>query len=259
MRILWHSLVALDDEFGAYRDLLSEYLEEVARDETTIDLRGVTYGTGDVYASFETLDEAEVVRNLLALREDDEIDAVAVGNTFDPGVHQVREILDIPVLGIFETALLASHTMADRFAVIADAARICPALRTQVREYGLGARVTGVYGPEFSLDYIGEAFEDEAVRQEYVAAFEDCVSEAVEEGADLVIPGGGLVPILFHHMEGIREMHGVPILDKTAVLLKLTEAMVDLYEAGYAQTSRSGAYASPPPEHLDDLAERYEI
>lgn len=259
MHILWHSLLALEEPFSAYRELLRARLEETSREETSIELQGVTYGTGDVYPAFKTLDEAEVVRNLLELRSRDDVDAVAVGNTFDPGVQQARAILEIPVLGIFETALLTSHQLADRFAVVADVARITPELRRQARTYGLDTRVTGFYGPDADLEFVGRAFEEEQARREYLERYETCVKRAVDEGADLVIPGGGVVPILLHHMEDVYELHGVPILDKTAVLVKQTEAFVDLYDAGLAQTSRSGAYESPPSDELAELEARYDI
>jgi Asp/Glu/hydantoin racemase len=218
-------------------------------------------GPGDIYPAFETLDEAEVVRNPLELRhrEDVDVDAVAVGNTFDPGVHQARAILDIFVLGIFETALLSAHLFADRFAVVADVGRITPALRRQVHTYGLGRRVAGIYGPDVSLETIGTAFEEEQARQDFLDEYEACVKRAVDDGADLVIPGGGVVPVLLHHMEDVSELHGVPILDKTAVLIKQTEAMADLYADGLVHTSRSGAYESPSADELADLEARYEI
>ncbi len=260
MKLAYHSLTSLDqsDEWMPYYESLRDHLDEVSRPDTEFELMGVSRGVGDTYYSFATLEIAEATRNLLELYYRDDIDGIAIGNTFDPGLRPAREILSIPVMGLFETAVLTAHTLAEQFAVVAVNDKVATMLRNKLREYELGDRVVGVYGPDYELDFLADAFRDPEPRAEFVDAYGDLVAESVDDGAELVVPGGGLAPELLR-VEGVSELHGVPIMDKIAVLVKRTETMVDLFEYGAVSTSKKRMYRPPEDGQLDEFMSVYDI
>jgi Asp/Glu/hydantoin racemase len=111
---------------------------------------------------------------------------------------------------------------------------------------------------DISLERMADAFYEDDKRQQVLDGFEAAVAECVDEGVELVIPGGGIISMLLNQ-EGITELHGVPVMDQVAVLTKLTETYVDLYELGALQTSRKRMYASPEAEFLDELMAHYDL
>jgi Asp/Glu/hydantoin racemase len=92
---------------------------------------------------------------------------------------------------------------------------------------------------DIPLEEIAVAFDDDAKRQAVIDAVGDVVASVAEDGADIVIPGDGIISMLLNQ-EGITEMHGVPIMDQIAVLVRLTETYVDFYEMGAFETSEAG-------------------
>jgi Asp/Glu/hydantoin racemase len=243
----------------AYAEMLEDHLNEVARPDTEIELMGTEIGESNPYRSFSIFNRANVARNALALKNRDDIDAFVAGNTLDPGMEEARETLSIPVIGLLQSALLVAHTLGDEIAIVAEGDKLGAQIKDNVRAYELDNRLTGVYGLEgSSLESIYQAYTDKAAREEYLGQVEEQVVNAVDDGAEVIVPGGGIMPIL-HVMEDIYEVHGVPMVDKTAVALKFAEMMVDLHEICGPMTSKIRKYRPPDPERLAYLFETYDI
>ncbi len=262
MKLVYHSLTSLDssEEYAGYADTLERHLDEVSREETEFELMGTTTtaGIGD-YRATSSLAGSEVARNLMSLYRRDDVDGVAVGNTIDPGLQEARSILSIPVAGLFESAILAAHMIAERFMVIAANDNTASFLRDNLRAYGLDERVVGVYGPEMKIDEAARAFTDEDLRGEYAEEFGQLVKRGVDEGAGLVVPGGGLEYALLKETDIGNSLHGVPILDQIAVLVKMTEMLVDLYGMDAISTSRRCKYRTPPEDEIEEVLAAYGI
>lgn len=264
MQIAWASLTSLEDEFTAYSDNLHAHLEDVSRAETDVQLMGAPKGRGIAgnYRAFKLQDEAALVKDFIRLRHRNDIDGLAIGSSFDSGLREAREILSIPVLGYTETAVLAAHMLADRFAIIAGTDKFHPIFDELLKVYGLEDRVTGIYTPEAEdryLSLLGNAYESADVRGELAEEVGALAERCVDDGAELIIPGGGALPTLLSYMEGITEFHGVPLMDASAVLVRLTETMADLFAMGAAQTSKQRMYRPPSEEFLTELEDAYDI
>ena len=264
MRIAWASLTSLQDEFTAYAEHIADHLDTVSRPDTELEFIGAPRGRGIAgnYRSFKIQDEVELVRQYIRLRHRDDVDALAIGSSFDSGLREAREVLSIPVLGYTETAVLVAHMLADRFAIVAGTDKFHPIFDELVRTYGLADRVTGIYSPSATdryLEALGNAYEDDEARSALVDELSRLAEEAVEDGAELLIPGGGAIPTLVCHMEGVSDVHGVPIMDATAVMIRLAETMADLYGLNAIQTSRTRLYRSPPEDFLVELESVYDV
>src|SRR5712664_2173950 len=91
--------VARRSESGPYAKTLASILRDAAEPDTKIDVHGLSPGKAiaDQYRYLEHLDTAEILDNgLRAEREG--YDAFLIGNIFEPGLHALRELLNIPVL-----------------------------------------------------------------------------------------------------------------------------------------------------------------
>jgi Asp/Glu/hydantoin racemase len=256
MKLLYHSLGNLE-RLSGYADAMVDYLDDVSRPDTEVELRGTPKGgLADTYRFFSFQDEQGVAETIA--RERGNVDGIAVGNILDPAVREGRSIADIPILGLGEASYMTAMTVSETAALVPLTPEWEPQLRDRIRMYELTERIPVVRGMDISLERMADAFYEDDKRQQVLDGFEAAVAECVDEGVELVIPGGGIISMLLNQ-EGITELHGVPVMDQVAVLTKLTETYVDLYELGALQTSRKRMYASPEAEFLDELMAHYDL
>jgi allantoin racemase len=144
-------------------------------------------------------------------------DAVVLACFGDPGLAALREIAEVPVIGMAEAACRqAAHQ--GRFAIVTGGAAWRPMLEELVATLGLGnllaaIRTVALTGAEIAADPAGSA--DMLVRQ--------CCAAVVEDGADVVILGGaGLVGIA----ELISADVPVPLIDGLAASVRAAERIL---------------------------------
>jgi allantoin racemase len=116
---LWYQSMSRQTEWGGYPRVLRGILDKVRDPDTEIHVAGITEigGTGDQFRYLEYLETGEVLKNVhRAVRED--FDAFLVGNIADPGLQEAREIADIPVLGLCESALHVACMMGASFSLV---------------------------------------------------------------------------------------------------------------------------------------------
>ena len=82
--------------------------------------------------------------------------------------------------------------------------------------------------------------------------FHDQVAPLVAEGAEVVIPAGGIPMLLFAREQGFT-IRGAPVLSGIPLVVKLAEAAVKLRRINGTATSRAGAYAKPPAAALEEF------
>lgn len=265
MKIVWHSMTSLGESElrTGYSQALERHLTQVARPDTEFEMMGTEVGQGNIYRSFQTFTKRKALMNLLTLSDRDDVDAVAMGNANDPVVREAREILTIPITGLLEASLLLAHMVSEEVAIIAESDKVSAKLRNNFAAYGLTDRVTGIYGLEgLGIEFIHDAYGDDdeaaAKRTAFLEEFGRQVARSKRDGAEAVIPGGNILAVLLNEA-GVDNFDGVPVLNKTAVLVKVTEMMVDLYRSGAATTSRKATYRPPPSDELDGLLAAYGV
>lgn len=75
------------------------------------------------------------------------------------------------------------------------------------------------------------------------------------EGAEVIVPACGVLNLLLR-LNKVTRIDDVPVLDGTAVALKLAEALADLW-AGGLSVSRRTRYARPPAAALETVRVLY--
>lgn len=262
MRLVYHSLGNVDEGYGrdrntGYSDSLRSYLSDVSRPDTEIELRGTRGGVADQFKFFATEDTQDVLESVVYARHA-EIDGFAIGNVLDPGLQEAREVFAGPVTGFTELSALMSCMLGEHATSIPIHPKHEPPTRDLLRTYGLSERVS-VRPMTVELDEMANGFTDTDLRDDIIDEFETAVAEAVaEDGAEVVIPGAGILS-MFLNDAGIAELHGVPVIDGVALLIQMTEAMVDMYDVGTVATSRKSKYQGPSDEFMDDLEEMYDL
>jgi allantoin racemase len=256
---LWYQSMSRQAEWGGYPRTLRDILGKVRDPDTEIHVAGITEigGTGDQFRYLEYLETGEVLKNVhRAVREG--FDAFLIGNIADPGLQEAREIADIPVLGLCESALHVACMMGASFSLVTINEKFTPRIVENVRRYGLRDRLAAVNRMHVErLTDLGVAFDDADARERIVAQFNRAASANAEAGAEVVIAAGGVVMALLAHA-GIHDAAGMPILNGITNLVKLGEMAVKTNRLmGGRFTSKRCSYAPPPADQIGEFRKHY--
>ncbi len=261
MRI-WHQSFTVLSDLPAYENALATRAKEVLRDDTELVLHGQLPGT---YPSNYPGDDIgfgytyQVHGNqwIAAARaaEAGGFDAYAMCTLPNPMLREARALVDIPVVGLGETAFHMATMYGQRFGVMLFIDRMIPLYREQVHGYGLDSRCAGIKPSGLAFADVLAGFSDpDPVIERFIDAARKMISD---DGADVIIPGE--VPLnMLLSMNGVNRVDDVPIVDSFAVTLKMTEMRVDLQRVSGMTASRHGFMNSvPSKDRVDEVMAFY--
>ncbi|PNH83962.1 aspartate/glutamate racemase family protein [Arthrobacter sp. AFG20] len=220
---------------------------------TSLVVRTAGHGVEYIETRFESLIAAGAVAEIIAEHTAGgnpadgsaagPIDGVVVAAFGDPGMPALKELADVPVIGITEAALCAAALQGHRFSIIAISDRIRPWYLDCVERFGLGGRLASIRSINESLNAIG------SVQQDFQETLLALSRQAVaEDGADVVVLAGAPLAGL------ARELRGqipVPVVDGISAGIRMAEAVVGLQSGPH----RAGAFAPPPVKARKGLSE----
>jgi allantoin racemase len=152
-------------------------------------------------------------------------DAVVIAVSYDTGLGAVREMLDVPVVGMTEAGLLTACMLGGRIGVIVFGRRVLPMYQELAARYGLAGRMAGWRVLESAAPY-SQADHPELDR-EIVAAATDLVER---DFAETVLLAGAV-------------MAGVPRRLQAEVRVPLIDGLV----CGVHQAALLVALGHPKP------------
>ncbi len=215
--------------------------QRAASDGSEILLRTASSGVEYIETRMESLLAGNAVAQIIA-EEHENADAVVVAAFGDPGLPALKELVDIPVVGITEAALYTAALQGTRFSIVAISHRIKAWYTECVERNGLGGRLASIRSLKDSLPSIG------SVQDDFRPMLLRLAHEVVDEdGADVVILAGaplaGLAREIGHQIP-------VPVVDGISAGVKQAEALVAL-DCG---VHRKGSYARPPRKQNKGLS-----
>ncbi|MGE0419828.1 MAG: aspartate/glutamate racemase family protein, partial [Acetobacteraceae bacterium] len=202
-------------EWGTYPQVLRAILDKVKDADTEIHVAGITEigGVGDQFRYLEYLETGEVLKNVQrAVNEG--FDAFLVGNIADPGLREAREIANIPVMGLCESAMHVACMMGANFSFVTINEKFTPRIVENVHRAGLRDRFAGANRMNVErLTDLAPAFDPGPARDVVMAQFNAAAKKNAEAGAEVVIAAGGGVLALLAHADSHETPDGVPILN----------------------------------------------
>lgn len=257
MRILFQ-LMASETRSPGFINEVQRQLDQVVSPGTEIVVRGTPHGAfSDQYRLLFHYDERDIIENGLKAQHDG-FDVFAIGNSLDPGVTALREILDIPVVVQMEVSCAVAGMTGERFGIVATNQKFSPRYRELVRGYGYSDRLVGVDSVRFDyLPRIHEGFTDATVAEAVVEAYAASARRLIAQGADTIIGAG--VHTTLAAQAGLREVDGVVIQDTYAVLARFAEAAVAIHQYTGQWTSRGPLYSKPSREIIAKAQEMYGV
>jgi len=250
MKIWYQSYV--DYEHGArYWDDLSKHIATIADPGTTVDIRGITPHNSYAHSLVEFRCAREMICN--AVRAEREgYDAFVVGHFQDAGLYEARSVVDIPVIDLGEASMLHSCQLGQRIGIVTINPRFIPWFHHQIRKYGLQDRVTGVHAMDFEPGQILAAFGSKDGLETVRGLFDEQARPLIEQGIDVLIPGGGIPMLLLSQIRSHR-VEGAPVINGIPLAVKHAEMAVKLRASIGLGVSRTSDYIKPPAEIIEEF------
>ena len=237
-----------------YGHTLEQQCKAILRPDTGLYVTGIPEMVRDI-ENWRSLQYFQNIQTLNAMRraEREGYDAFVIGCTLDVGLAEGRSLLDIPVVGISETAYHMAMQLGRMFAIVTSSSAFCEVYGEQVVRYGVASRcMPGPYIVEASEEEIATALgKPGPLLDKFLATAE----RAVRDGASVIIPGPAFLATLAYRA-GITQVLGAPILDTISIAVKTAEMMAELKRAGVSPSRRIGAYARPEGEFAKQSFEK---
>lgn len=214
-------------------DLIQQEAHRAAAPGTELVMRTAPSGVAYIETRFEALLAAAAVAEIIA-EDAAEADAVLVAAFGDPGLPALKEMVDIPVVGISEAALATATLLGARFSIVAISERITAWYRDCVARNGLLSRLASIRSLQGELRGIGSVQED--FREDLVRLANEVVDH---DGADVVILAGAPLAGLARQ---VADRIPVPVVDGISAGVAQAEALVRLAPGSH----RKGSFARPP-------------
>jgi Asp/Glu/hydantoin racemase len=165
-------------------DLIQAEALRTASAETRITMATASFGVAYIETRFEAL-VGGYATACAAAEHAGSFDGLIVAAFGDPGLAGMKELFDVPVVGMTEAALASACLLGQRFSIIAISHRIEAWYRECVAANGLSARLASIRSLQSPLRDIGSVQEDHAARLEALS-----LQAVREDGADVIIVAG---------------------------------------------------------------------
>ena len=247
-RILWQSNAVISN-LPDYKAAILRHGEKVLGPDFQLDVRGVAKeaagGTSIEFMAYEFLNNINFFDSVTKSAREG-FDAIAIGCSLDPTLDELREMMQVPVLGLTETGMLTACMLGRRFSIISyNRQMVNKRFRELVHKYGLTERCAGLFSFDLTFEELYKGFRDPA---KVIEKFTAAAIEAINKGAEIILPGCGALNMVLAENR-ISQIERATVLDVSGTLMKMTELMIVLREVSGTQISRRSFYERPPREN----------
>lgn len=230
----------------SYRAAIERLIKEFTGDPAAWRLRSMPKARieGKGFASAQALETPKLLRSI-ALAIDEGAKGVAIGNGFDPGLWEARELFGVPVLSWFETLAFHALRIGWRLGVVCSGRSGPPRIVDLAARYGIRDRMADPTALNITVPEIMAAFDDSKQADAIFARATAGVKELERQHVDVAIIASGALDVLFES-RAMRAIGDLPLVPGLPVLVRELEAAVALAGFGVPFVSRAGRFRSPP-------------
>ncbi|MDO8279210.1 MAG: aspartate/glutamate racemase family protein [Burkholderiaceae bacterium] len=245
---IWLQLVSSAGRLPRFLKQVQAQCDGVANAGTQVSVSGTAHGAlGDQHAAFLHCDAHDILKLMQDKVVGNGYDVYIMGNSLDPALQALRELLDIPVVSAMQVGCTAAMTLGDRIGVVATNAKFGMAYQRLIEGYGLGPKLAGIGGLKVMRPAdLDAAFVDANEAGKIIEEVEASCRPLVAAGADVLLIPGPIGTILAH--QGVTQILGATVIDLYPTAVKMAEGMGHLARHCGMKTSRLGLYQAPSEE-----------
>jgi Asp/Glu/hydantoin racemase len=239
------------DEYGK---TLEQQCQKIASAGVEIYVTGIPVMVRDVenWRHLQYFQNIQTIKNMM-LAQEQGFDAFVIGCTLDVGLYEGRAMLDIPVIGISESAYHLAMQLGRKFAVVTSSSAFPEVYAEQVTRYGVASRY-------IDRPYIVNASEEEIAKalidpKEMISRFKEQAQRAIDDGASVIIPAPAFLSALATKAQ-LTELSGAIVLDTVSIAIKQAEMMAHLAKINIHPSRRIGVFCQPEAPFAHSSMER---
>ncbi len=209
-------------------------------------------GTDIKHAGLQFLHAIQFMQGAV-LAERQGYDAFALSTLPEPGLHEIRTLVSIPVIGYGESAARAAVADGRRFGALVFIPELAELYRENVRRHGLGCRLVAAGDVGFRFTDVLAAFDQP---DSLIDRFRVAARRLIARGAEAIVPGEAPLNVLLA-TNGITNVDGVEIIDSLACWVRAAESAVLAQRAGQARQGAGYFGAKVNRERRDEVLAFY--
>ena len=248
---IWYQSFVDPQEQRPYIERLQERLMVYAGPGVRFEVHGMSPPDRYLGPLTEFRCAGQTIENALEAQQQG-FDAFVIGHFQEPGLIESRSSVDIPVIGLGEATMLYACTLGRTFGLITINPIFIPWHREQIIQTGLQQRSVGTKALDTQVATYIRAFEEDEAYRQVKEEFVRQARQLVEEGAEVIIPAGGL-PMLLLTRESDFMIGKAIVLNGIAVVAAMAETALRLYRLTGTSVSRQGTFAKAPPEAIQEF------
>lgn len=254
---IWLQLVASAGRLPRFLQQAQAQCDAAASAGTQVIVSGTPHGAlGDQHAAYLHCDAHDILRLMQERVAGQGFDVYVMGNSLDPSLQALRELLNIPVLSALQVSCSAAMTLGDRIGVVATNPKFGLVYRRLIESYGLGPKLVGIGSLKVMRPAdLNAAFGNAAEGGKIVAEVKAACRPLVDAGADVLLVPGPIGTILAEN--GVTQIFGATVIDLYPTAVKFAEAHGHLARHCGMKTSRLGLYEDPSEESRREAARLY--
>lgn len=208
-----------------------------ASPDTKVDVVSLTRGTASIESEYDEALSAPGILERIEEAASDGVDGVFITCFGDPGVHASREMIDAPVVGGFEPAMLTALSLGEKVGIVTVLPNVVPMLHSLARRYAIDRRI----GTIRVVDLPVLGLEDREVLLERL--LEQASDAVAKREADVIVLGcTGMLGVAAELRERLAAQGlAVPVVDPTGAAVTWLESNVRL-----GLTPSRTTYMPPP-------------
>lgn len=159
-------------------------------------------------------------------------DGILISCFGDPGLYAIKEISNVPVIGIAEASMAVSLLMGQKFSLLVASKKAVPMMKDMVNQYGLTSRLASIESMNANV------LDVEQDKQKFINKSILIGEKAIAKGAEVLILGcAGMTNM----QTKIKEALNIPVIDPVVYGYKTLEMMVE----NNFPISKIGLYKTP--------------
>ena len=189
----------------------------------------------------------QIVKSI-ARAESAGFDAVVLGCMLQGGLKEAKSVVDIPVIGAFESAVWLANLLGRKFSILVTDRSVKHIAEELVEQYGLSTRVASIRCLE------GATFKTMMNEPDsYLQAISSAIKAISEQDeAEAIIPFCTITGALLTSRQLLNSFD-VPIAEPVCASLKVAEAVSKLSKTLGVKVCRKSLYKKPPKSFLDRI------
>jgi Asp/Glu/hydantoin racemase len=177
---------------GRVREVIGKILvrnvEKFKQDDTVLDFhllkKGIATTDAMQWESLHVGNNHEFFETILGLQGKG-YDAIVSHCAGDPLLYPLKQVMDIPVVGAFQNALIFASLMGKKIGLVTWSKYIIPVLEELVVKYGFRDSITSIKSMDTTNSEFSEAFSNAGP---LIGKFCEFARKCINDGAEVLVP-----------------------------------------------------------------------